>query len=302
MRTGLMAPTLFTSEPCDLDRLRLAGTIADDAGCEVVWVGDHLLWHVPILETLTTMGVLGAVTERVAVGSNILQLPLRRPIDVAASVATLQHLTGDRVVLGVGVGGEYEPEWRAAGVDVRTRGRRADEALQALRWLWAGKEASGELFTSPGVRVRPTVDTPPPIWVGGRSPAAVRRAAGQDGYLGVWLSPERVARIRADLEQHRGHLDGHRCALQVFVRLDDSAERAREVALDAMAANYQIDPAPFVRYVAAGRPDDVVAYCERYAGVGVDHISFYLVGPGWDEQATWLASEVLPRVQGLGVS
>lgn len=296
MRTGLMAPTLFTAEPCDVDRLRLAAELADDAGCEVVWVGDHLLWHVPMLEALTTLGTLAGMTRTAAVGSNILQLPLRRPLDVAASVATLHHLTHGRVVLGIGVGGEFEPEWEAAGVSPRTRGRRADEALNALRWYWDGEEAEGEFFTSPGVQVRPIVGTPPPIWVGGRSDAAVRRAARCDGYLGVWLSPRRITSIRDQIAAERGDRDGHRTALQVFTRLGSSAEQARSEALAAMAETYGIDPAPFEKYVAAGSPEDIAEFCSQYADVGVDHISFYLVGQGWDEQARWLAESVLPVV------
>lgn len=297
MRTGLMAPTLFTAEPCDVDRLRLAAQLADDSGCEVVWVGDHLLWHVPMLEALTTLGALAGMIRTAAVGSNILQLPLRRPLDVAASVATLQFLTSGRVVLGVGVGGEFEPEWEAAGVNPRTRGRRADEALDALRWYWRGEEAEGSFFTSPGIRIRPDVSTPPPIWVGGRSDAAVSRAARCDGYLGVWLSPRRITSIRDQIAAERGSLDGHRTALQVFTRLGSDADLARDEALAAMAETYGIDPAPFEKYVAAGSPEDVAEFCARYADVGVDHISFYLVGEGWDEQAQWLVESVVPLVQ-----
>ena len=294
MHAGLMAPTLFTAEPCDLERLRLASTIADEGGFEVVWVGDHLLWHVPMLEATTTLGALAAMTRRVSIGTNILQLPLRRPVDVAASFATLSYLTKGRVVLGVGVGGEFEPEWRAAGVDPRTRGRRADEALEALGWLWRGEERQGELFDSPGVQVQPAVSSPPPVWVGGRSDAAVHRAARHDGYLGVWLSTRRYARIRDQVEEHRGDLERFRFGLQLFTRLGPSAEQSRDEALAAMAETYGIDPAPFERYVASGSAEDVAEMCARYAEIGVNHISFYLVGAGWDEQAHRLSEEVMP--------
>jgi alkanesulfonate monooxygenase SsuD/methylene tetrahydromethanopterin reductase-like flavin-dependent oxidoreductase (luciferase family) len=291
-----MVPTLFTAEPCGLPQLQLGARLADEAGCEAVWVGDHLLWHVPMLETIATLGALAAMTTQTAVGSNILQLPLRRPLDVAAAFATISHLNDGRVILGIGVGGEYPPEWEAAGVDLKTRGRRADEAIDALRWFWNGESGQGEFFVSPGVKVQPAVDPHPPIWVGGRSEAAIRRAARTDGYLGVWISASRITKIREQIAEERGSLDGHRFALQVFTRMGSSAETARAEALEAMAQTYKIDPAPFSRYVAAGSAEDIAELCQEMAAVGVDHLSFYLVGPGWEEQAQQLAEEVLPLV------
>src|SRR4051794_3823478 len=197
IRFGLLVPTLMEFEPCGLDLLREAAHIGDHYGYEVLWVGDHLLFDSPILESTVSLAVLGAMTEKVKVGTNVLQLPLRRPIDVAKTFATISHLTDGRLVLGVGVGGGFPAEWEAAGVDIRERGARCDDAIDVLGWLWEGRAAEGRFASSPGLAI-----APPPfggrvaIWVGGRVDAAVRRAARCDGALNIWVSPQRCAQIR----------------------------------------------------------------------------------------------------------
>ncbi|MPZ60594.1 MAG: LLM class flavin-dependent oxidoreductase [Propionibacteriales bacterium] len=292
-----MVPTLFTFEPCPMERLREAAAIGDAQDLEALWVGDHLLWNVPMHEAVSTLAMLGALTTRTKVGTNILQLPLRRPVDVAKSFATISWLTQGRVIMGVGIGGEFEAEWQAAGVDPRKRGRRCDEALQALQWFWNGDEQQGEHFVSPGVAIEPGPAEPVPIWVGGRSDAAIRRAARWDGYLGVWLSVSRYRRIREQIESERGGDRPFRYALQMFTRIADDRERARDVAMPAMARTYNMDPSPFEKYVAMGTPADVAEFVDTYREAGVDHVSFYLIGDDWSEQARRLSEEVLPLIQ-----
>src|SRR5919106_2330727 len=121
---GLMTPTLFVAEPCNAETIREAARIADDSKVDILWVGDHLLFNVPLLDPIIALGALAMHTERVRLGTNVLQLPLRNPLAVAKQFATLSYLTEGRIVMGVGVGGEYEPEWIGAGVDPRERGRR----------------------------------------------------------------------------------------------------------------------------------------------------------------------------------
>src|SRR4051794_1550484 len=109
-------------EPCGFERLAEAAMLGDEHGFETLWVGDHLLFSAPILDATVAVATLGALTKRVNVGTNVLQLPLRRPIDVAKAYSSLSFVTGGRVILGIGVGGHFEPEWMAAGVDRRQRG------------------------------------------------------------------------------------------------------------------------------------------------------------------------------------
>jgi len=124
---------------------------------------------------------LSAVTERVLIGTSILLLPLYSPAIVAKQVADLDRATGGRVILGIGVGGEYPQEFRACGIPLGERGRRADEAIPLLRRLWSGENVShdGPFFPMADVKIHPAPIQPggPPIVVAGRKDVAMRRAA-----------------------------------------------------------------------------------------------------------------------------
>lgn len=280
-----------------MDHMRRAARYGETGLFEALWVGDHLLYRLPILDSTVAVSVLSTLTSTVHIGTNVLQLPLRRPIDVAKSYATLSHLTGGRIILGVGVGGEFGPEWRAAGVELARRGRRCDEALDALGWHWDGIEKQGELFYSPPIAVAPApVGGSVPIWVGGRSEAAVRRAARCDGSLNMFVSPKRYTGIRDQILDLRGGDDGSfRFGLELMTRLADRAEDARTELGDALR-RMNLDPDALERYNAIGTAEDVVERVAAYAAAGVDHISFYLPGPDWEDQVERLIGEVLPVV------
>ncbi len=298
LRFGLLVPTLMDTEPCGMTRLAEAATIGDEYPFETLWVGDHLLFHTPILDSTVALSALATMTRRVKVGSNVLQLPLRRPLDVAKSYATISHLSGGRVILGVGVGGEFAPEWSGAGVETRLRGARCDEAIEFLHHYWNGEAAEGRFATSPGIPVMPgPVGGRVPIWVGGRSAPAIRRAARCDGSLNMWVSAERytaikdeILRLRADVGQDG---DDFSFGLELLTCIDDDREVARQETRRALE-RFRLDPDATGRYTAFGKPEDIAEYVSAYVRAGVRHVSFYLPGFGWSEQARRLATEVLP--------
>jgi alkanesulfonate monooxygenase SsuD/methylene tetrahydromethanopterin reductase-like flavin-dependent oxidoreductase (luciferase family) len=299
---GLLVPTLMEFEPCGLDRLREAARFGHEYDFDVLWVGDHLMFSSPILDATISIGVLGAMTTRVSVGTNVLQLPLRRPVDLAKSFATISHLTGGRLILGIGVGGEFGPEWAAAGVSPRERGGRCDEAIEALGWYWSGTEADAKYAHSPGLAINP----PPvggwvPIWVGGRTGAAVRRAARCDGSLNIWVSPQRCTQIREEVRALRGgRLDEFTFGLELLAHVDDDAERARRDTREAIS-RLHLDPDALEKYTAFGPPAAVAERVLEYLAAGVQHVSFYLPGAGWSEQARRIAEDVIPLVRAPAV-
>jgi alkanesulfonate monooxygenase SsuD/methylene tetrahydromethanopterin reductase-like flavin-dependent oxidoreductase (luciferase family) len=284
-------------EPCGMERLQEAADLGDNHDFEVLWVGDHLMYRSPILDATISVALLGSMTNRVKVGTNVLQLPLRRPVDVAKSFATISHLTGGRVILGVGVGGEFAPEWEAAGVSPRERGVRCDEAIETLHWLWEGRQEVGRFATSPGLAISPPpVGGRVPIWVGGRSEAAVRRAARCDGAINIWVSPERCSQIKSQITELRAEgSEGFTFGLELLAHIDDNEERARRNVRDSLG-RLGLDPDALERYTAYGSPGRVAERVQEYADAGVQHISFYLPGEGWSEQAQRVAKEVLPLV------
>lgn len=156
----------------------------------------------PILEALITLGFVAAVTSRITLGTEVLVLPQRQPTLVAKQVSTLDTLSGGRMRLGVGVGWQ-ESEYDALGENFSTRGRRMDEAIQLLRALWTDEEVEfpGPVYPVHMMAMEPK---PPqggalPIWVGGNSERAWRRAGELgDGWLGSQVSDAATAKRAID--------------------------------------------------------------------------------------------------------
>lgn len=140
----------------------------------------------PFPDPWIVFGSLGMVTERLRFMANVFVLPLRPLLVAARSIATAAVLTGDRVTLGVGVGWLRE-EFEAAGADFTTRGTRTDEALDLLPRLLSGEAVGADLAEHrfAPVRIVPAPSQPVPVIVGGVSPAALRRAAIHDGWVGI---------------------------------------------------------------------------------------------------------------------
>ena len=171
---------------------------AEDFGIESIWITDHIA--IPpddaegsggrYLDTLTTLAWLAGITKRVSLGSGVLILPYRAALPTAKQVATVQELSGNRLVLGVGIGW-MDPEFRALGVDRHARGRISNETLAFLNACFARDEveANGQTFF---FKPRPPK---PPILIGGRAPHAIERAAKYgDGWIPMTRGPEDVAK------------------------------------------------------------------------------------------------------------
>jgi len=161
----------------------------------------------PILEALVTLGFCAAVTSRIGLGTEVLVLPQRQPVLVAKQISTLDTLSGGRVRLGIGVGWQSS-EYDALGESFGDRGKRMDEALQILRTCWRDERVdfTGEHYriTAMGMEPKPPQGGSLPIWVGGHSPAALRRV-GQyaDGWLAALVNnKERVAKEMQTIREH----------------------------------------------------------------------------------------------------
>ena len=255
---------------------------AEALGFDSLWAGDHIAFPAPILDPLLVLACFASHTQRVRLGTCVYLLPLRHPTTVAKLVASLDFISGGRVIFGIGVGGEFPGEFQASGVPVHERGARTNEAITVLRQLWQGDAAShaGRFFRIDPVRLKPPPAQPsgPPIWIGGRSDAALRRTARYgDGYVGYMLSPEgfreRVARIRT-LAETSGRAAGPiTAALMTFAVVDADRTRALEHAGAMLGAMYGRNmESAAARYCIAGTADDCRAAAQRYADAGVEHL------------------------------
>jgi probable F420-dependent oxidoreductase len=255
---------------------------AERLGFDSLWAGDHIAFPAPILDPLQVLAAYAAHSRHIRLGTCVYLLPLRHPTVVAKMVASLDHLAAARLTFGVGVGGEFPGEFRACGVPVAERGARANEAIRALRCLWQDAEAvhRGRFFDIGPVRLMPPPTQPggPPIWVGGRSEAALRRTARLgDGYVGYLLDPTafgaRMARIRA-LAAAAGRGDRHlTAALMAFAVIDRNRNDALARAAAALGAMYgRSMEAAAARYCLAGTAEDCQATVQAYAAAGCEHL------------------------------
>ena len=264
------------------------------AGFDYVAVCDHVAipaQHADAMstawwDTIATLSYLAAVTERVRLLSHVYVLPYRHPLAVAKAWATLDALSGGRAILGVGAG-HVKGEFAALEVPYAERGRLLDEAIDAVRAALAEEYPThrGEHWSFEGLGQRPRpVQVTLPIWVGGSSPAAMRRAAERgDGWLPQG-PPEGGMAAGIDL------IRSHRAA----TRGDDP------IVLGALSGPLYVgDPAWDAPRCVRGSADKIAGYLRTYADLGVDQIQVGFVSRSADElcdQIATFAADVVPLV------
>jgi len=186
--------------------VRLAGA-AEASGWDGVFIWDHLafVWGPPSADPWTTLAAIASSTARVKLGTAVTPVARRRLQVLANEVATLDVLSGGRVVFGAGLGGSPS-EFARFGepTEEKVRASMLDEGLDVLHRLWSGEQVThrGEHYTVEGVTLSPTpVQATLPIWIGGNRPASLRRASRWDGWIadssdptGMTLAPDDVAR------------------------------------------------------------------------------------------------------------
>ncbi len=200
MEIGVILPSLATQQREQLD-LPAAARHAEALGLAGVWHGDHLATGMPSVDCAVALATAVAVTTRIRIGASVLIPAIRPPAWAAKQIASLQHVSGHRLILGLGSGGGPE-QWAAAGVPYAERGRRTDTALRLLPPLLAGDEVV--LPDEPGrpsVALAPAVP-PPPFWIGNAAPVARRRAAQfGDAWFPSLIPPAEVAAAAARLAE-----------------------------------------------------------------------------------------------------
>lgn len=207
-----------------IDQLVPLARAAEEAGFRAFSVADHVVdletvatpypytpdgerrWQTDVdwPDPWVTVGALSQVTTRLQFFTSIYVAAMRNPFVVAKAVGTAAALSGGRVTLGVGVGWCRE-EFELLEQDFSTRGRRTDEALDLMRNLWAPgwTEFAGEFYSCERLVMRPEPPGPIPVWVGGLSDVAMRRAARHDGWVGDMASVDEAIAIAARLRALR---------------------------------------------------------------------------------------------------
>lgn len=260
----------------------------EEAGFDLLATGEHMFFHGPVPNGLIQLAAAAGATSSIRLLSALTVVPLYQPAVLAKLVTTLDQVSGGRFELGVGVGGEYPPEFEASGVDVRRRGSRTDETLELLRELWTGEKVdfTGRYARIPGLRLQPGPVQPggPPIWLGGRKDAAIRRAAR---YASHWMpymySPEQLATsltqvrdVAAELGRDPSEISG---AVYLWGAVDEDGSRSRQWAIDYVSKVYQQDFTPLAdKYLIHGSPQQVLDRIGQYLDAGAETVIFAPVG------------------------
>jgi probable F420-dependent oxidoreductase len=212
MRLGIHLPQI--GRKARPDGIKRAAIQAEELGYDDVWTSEHIIVPAgamyppsPIFyDPVLSLTWAAAYTSRVGLGTSVLVLPMRHPLPLAKELATLQNLSGGRLILGAGVGW-MEAEFNALGVPFKERGRRTDEGIAMMRAVWSDDPVSFEARWIPAVidhmRMMPKPQKPIPIWIGGTSEPALRRAARLDGWHGSRATPEQAAPLVKRLREAR---------------------------------------------------------------------------------------------------
>jgi probable F420-dependent oxidoreductase len=304
MRVGLMIPPQL-----DPRHLVPMAVRAEEQGFDFIACGEHVFFHGPVSNAFVTLAAAAGATRRIRLMTALTVLPIYPAALAAKMMATLDGVSDGRVEIGIGVGGEHPPEFEACGVPVRERGRRTDEALEVLSALFTGEPVhfDGRYTTLEGqVLDPPPVQRPrPPLWIGGRREAAIRRAGRHgDGWLPYLITPEQVhtglASARAvavDAGRSGGDVAG---GVFCWSTVGADGGWARRTSVEVVSGIYQQDlGARADRYLVAGTPEEVAARLREYADAGAETVVFAPASPSVDLERVvdTFARDVLPEVR-----
>ena len=178
--------------------------LCEQGGLDSIWQTDRIVSRTPILECMTTLAAIAGRTRRIKFGVNVVSVALREPVLLAKQCATIDVLSGGRLLPGFGIGSPRGAEWEAMHIDTTTRGRKTDEALEIISRLWAGEalDFEGRHFRLTKASIAPLpVQADLPMWIGGSSEAAIKRTARVGtGWQAGPETPEVVGEVIAGIK------------------------------------------------------------------------------------------------------
>jgi len=283
----------------------------DRCDFDSLWVGDHISMPIPFLDPLQQIAQAAVISRRLTFGVGVYLLPLRNFAPVAKQVSTLDLMTEGRLIFGVGVGGEFPKEYEASGIPHSERGARLSDGIRVLKKFWSGAPVTHESpflkFENVAMRPTPWQKGGPPIWCGGRSKPALRRAARiGDGWHSYAITSDMyrdgLALIKETAEEVGRSFSPFGTGHLLFARVSDDYESALDEAADHLSTRYNMNMRPAAkRYGAIGTPQDVAEAIRNFYEAGVRHITLYIAGvyERRGEQLERFSSDVLPLLRDL---
>ena len=277
--------------------------LCERTGIDSIWLSDRLSSPVPVPEVMTTLAAIAARTTTLKFGPSVIVLPYRTPVVAAKEMATVDWLSRGRLFPAVGVGVELPREFEASGVAFRERGRRTDEAIRVIRMLWTQDEVTfqGEFYKLDRITVLPKPwQSPPPIWIGGKSEAAQKRTARLgDGWMPSFITPDEF-RIGVERVQELAAAERREVPADHFGTLINFALAESPDAATAMAGPFiprgRVDEATIRQCTAFGPAEVVASRIEEYVKGGGSKFILRPLCPSdrMLDQLARLAAEVIP--------
>ena len=308
LKFGLATPSNLWSLDWD-ERRAVVGDIVE-SGFDHIFMADHVSFRNGSgTDGFVEVASLSQLDPRVGVMISIYLLPLRHPLPVARQLASMARIAPGRMIFWVGIGGEDRHEIEICGVDPKRRGIRANESLEIIRGLLNGDAVSfsGVEFNISDAVIRPTPKKSIPIIVGGRSDAALTRAAKySEGWIGVWCSAERFRNainiVAAEAEEY-GRSEVDWChGYQPWVGLDTTdSKKAFESVKRGMENFYRIPFEKFERYTPSGTPTEVAEKLAPYVEAGCKVFNLKVCSQDAEEEVE-LGAELVSELSRLNLS
>ena len=300
LKLGLGLPQAFLDGHVDLEVIRRFAQRAEAAGFEDLWTVDQTIGSASVLEPVTLLAYAAAVTERIRLGTSVVVLNHRNPVQFAKALSSLDQLSGGRLTVGIGLG--ETREYRPLGISPERHVTRFVEGVRTMRVLWEEPKAHRDspLWPLDGVAMEPKPLQKPsiPLWFGARAPDALRRAVELgDGWMGAGSSTiadylVQIATIRSILEE-QGRTD-FPLSKRLYMAIDADAERARSRMREWVGAFYG-EPAAADRWAIAGSVDDIAVTIAQLREAGATHLLLHPVFD-YEEQLEIIIEELVPRL------
>jgi probable F420-dependent oxidoreductase len=273
---------------------------ADVLNYDSLWVMEGIVSRAPNLEPVSILSYAAALTQKVRLGVAVIVLTQRNPVQLAKALTSLDRVSDGRLDVGIGIGRQGAEE--AFGYSSERRVTRFEEALQVMKVLWTEQPASHSgvfwNFESVSMKPRPVQRPHPPIWFGGRVPAALKRAARLgDGFIGAGSSSFEAFKtqyglLQQFLEEQGRDPERFGISKRVYVAIDDDRGRA-EARLKEWFGYYYGNAEMAPRVAAWGSRDECLDRLGEYVQAGAKHL---LLNPVLDEMEHLeiLAEEIVP--------
>ncbi len=304
LKWGVAIPQVFPGAPIDVPLVGQFVTRAEALGYHSLWVQELLQENESSIEPLALLGYAAAFSKSLYMGTSVLLSIFRNPVHLAKAFATVDHLLGGRLIVGVGLGAD-PTQYPAFGVPPERRVRQFVEGLHVMKTLWEEPEAhyKGDFWQLDGITMKPKpLRKPhPPLWFGGRHPDALRRAVRLgDGWIGSGSHSsaedfrQRAAEVRQILEEEGRDPATFTVAKRIYIALDSDRERAGRRLAEWFGQRYR--NAEMASTTAVwGNAQDCIDGIGEYVQAGAQLLQ---INPVFDhmEHLEAVARDVMPRM------